>query len=91
MKGYLKPIVEVGEGQFDSENTVVVRDYNGIELWGLFSKQFIRDGKLEVNVVVEHDDKIFVSAPQHGFNDMRSIQVGIHHIWIKKPDITYLK
>ncbi|OGJ16952.1 hypothetical protein A3K73_02065 [Candidatus Pacearchaeota archaeon RBG_13_36_9] len=64
MKAHLK--AEIGEGMFSGENSVVIEGYySGVSTLtpGFFEKRFIKDGKLEVEVLEEKGESVFVRLP----------------------------
>lgn len=56
-------IVKLSEGQFSTEYSVRVRDFQGEEFSGFFQKKHIKNGKLEVRVIGTKEGESLVKVP----------------------------
>ncbi|MEK6859660.1 MAG: hypothetical protein AABX54_02485 [Nanoarchaeota archaeon] len=73
MKAYLNNIVVVGQGMFPNEVIVQYYDSLGRVLSGFFDKQFVKEGKLEVNVLFSNSEQTTITAPQQGFLERNAL------------------
>jgi len=70
-KAYLTPL-SIGEGMFSSENTIVLKTYDGTETSGFISNDKIKDGRLEVSIVKEKGELALINLPCRMSEDIGS-------------------
>jgi len=84
MKAYLK--VKISPGMFPHENAVWMEDYTGTGTSGFFGKRFIKDGRLEVEVLEEREETIWVRLP----GSTLEVPGDKGYITVRKEDLKYL-
>ena len=93
MKDFIKPTkkaylsIIISEGQFSNEKSVRLKDYTGEESSGFFENKYIKDGKLEVSVLLENQNKALIKLPGRtleGIGDKG-------YITVKKDNLEYVE
>lgn len=88
MKAYLKNLRDVGEGHFSRERILVYTYPGGEEIIGFFDESLIKNGMLEVNVLGEVGDQVYIVPPQEGFEGMiDGLQTVVSTLSVKRKEL----
>ena len=59
---YLKPL-RINEGQFSNEKAIVLKDWQETQTSGFIENKYIKNGKLEVEIIVECNELVLIRLP----------------------------
>ena len=84
---YLKGVI-ISPGMFSSEVAVCLKDHKGAGYSCFFNKQFVRDGMLEVCVLLEAGQLALVQPADRG--DGSEFLNGARSLTVRKSELAYL-
>ena len=71
---------ESSKGQFSDEFAFKLEDYQGRIREGFFHKSTVKENFLEVSVLKEEEDRIYVVLPQNLLDGAHNIEVNRTHL-----------